>query len=228
MSTPHSRGSCVPDDYASVVDGPEIELRVKGSRFLGQVLRVSSEEQAAQSLGLIRRRHHSATHHCWAFRLAPPGVSRERFDDDGEPSSSAGPPILGAIRRAELYGLLVVVTRYFGGTKLGTGGLMRAYGAAAREAIEAAPKHRVWLDRWLCVRFDYPDLGAIEAVLARAVEAIHGSERLFDPEPKILVSVRRSRVEALAEALIEASAGRARVLLDPPPPNSAQGEPAVS
>ena len=211
-SEPHQGN---PDCFNSVKDGTQVEVRIKGSRCRGQVFRADGENQAAERLSQQRKQTYDATHHCSALRLSPPESPLERSDDDGEPSGTAGPPILGAIQRADLYDLLVVVTRYYGGTKLGTGGLVRAYAEAAREAIDVAPRRKVWIERTLEVRCDYTDIGAVEAVLARAGEMVHKTERIFEPDPLVVITVRRSHTKALSGAITEATAGRARVEVRP-------------
>ncbi len=200
-----------PDCFHSVLDGPAVEVRIKASRFFGRVFRAESEESAEAQLAALRKHYHDATHHCSALRLSPPGAALERSDDDGEPSGTAGPPILRAIQREELFDVFVVVTRYYGGTKLGTGGLLRAYAEAARDALDAAPRRTVWQERILEVKCSYPDLGAVEAQLAKASEVIHGVERSFDPDPRLSVRIRRSHAERFAAAVIEVSAGRASI-----------------
>lgn len=199
-----------PDEYLALDSGPEVEVRVLGSRFIGQAFACRSAGCAEESLGTVRRRFHDATHHCWAFRLGPPQQAVERAQDDGEPAGTAGLPILGALHRHQVYDALVVVTRYFGGVKLGTGGLARAYGQAAEEAVAAAPSHAVVLETPLLLRCRFADLGTVEGLLARDQGAILHAERRYTPDPEIQLRVRRRRAEALREALIEATAGRVR------------------
>jgi uncharacterized YigZ family protein len=105
----------------------------KGSRFLASLIPVTSENAARDSLALIAKRYPDATHHCWALRLARSAL--ERSSDAGEPRGTAGVPILQVLRGAELWDVLAVVTRWFGGTLLGKGGLARAYAAATRDAV---------------------------------------------------------------------------------------------
>jgi uncharacterized YigZ family protein len=200
-----------PDRYASIADGPELELRVQGSRFLARAFQATTFAAAEAALSAIRRLHHSATHHCSAVRLGPPEGPYEQSDDDGEPSGTAGLPILGALRRASCYDASIVVTRYFGGTKLGTGGLVRAYGDAARAALEAAPGREVWREEHLTVTCAYEDIGVVEAVLARTGDRVRGVEREFGREIIFRVALRRSHAAAFREELIEATAARARV-----------------
>jgi uncharacterized YigZ family protein len=181
---------------------------VKGSRFLGQALAAGDDATAQDRLDRIRRRHHDATHHCWALRHGFGDAVVERSDDDGEPAQTAGPPLLGALQRARVTDALVVVTRWFGGTKLGRGGLVRAYGQAAREAVETAPPRILWHDAVLEVSCVFEDLGAVEAVLAQQGPVVRGVERDFRPQPHLLLRLRRSRATAVARALVEATAAR--------------------
>ncbi len=113
----------------------ESELNEKRSRFLGHIRPVSSEEEARTFILEIKKQYHDARHNCWCYRLYG---GPERFSDDGEPQGSAGMPMLEVFRREEIYNFACVVTRYFGGVLLGTGGLSRAYSAAAKEALLAA------------------------------------------------------------------------------------------
>jgi len=209
-----------PDDYASVATGPEVELKEKASRFLSQAIAAPSEDEARRALDRIRRRHHDARHHCWALRVGPPGAVRELSEDDGEPSSSAGPPILQAIRGAEVSDLIVVVTRWFGGVKLGVGGLVRAYGASARSALEAAPVRRLSRDVRFRVEVGYDDLGRVEAVLARSGVRIREVARNFDAVASFNVVAVRSTARSLASEIHEATAARAEI--------SAPGDSAIS
>lgn len=197
-----------PDQVASLEDGPQTELTIKGSRFLGRAFRVEDESIAAATLDRIRRLHHDATHHCWASRLGLDEPWIERWDDDGEPSGTAGVPILGAIRHEGVTHGLIIVTRYYGGTKLGTGGLVRAYGESARLALAAAPRRILWRSVTLEVSAGFGDLGPIETVLGRAAAAVLTVERSFEPEPRFIVLVKRSRADGLRGELTEATAGR--------------------
>lgn len=121
--------------------GPDItgEYEEKRSRFVAVLRRVDEEEGARDLVTELRSAHPGARHHCSAFLVDVPGSSRiERSSDDGEPSGTAGTPMLDVLRGSGLTGVSVVVVRWFGGTKLGTGGLVRAYGAAVSEAVDAA------------------------------------------------------------------------------------------
>jgi len=200
-----------PDRYLALADGTEIEIRVKGSRFIGQAFHATGEEDARARLSVIRRRYHDATHHCFAVRIGSPEGVLERFDDDGEPSGTAGTPILSALRGGQLFDGLVVVTRYFGGTKLGTGGLARAYGKAAREALGAAPTRTVRRLVTLDVTCTYDDLGVVEALLAREGRGGSSVERTFTDRPRLSIAVPRSRAEEMERAIIDETGGRAYI-----------------
>ena len=114
---------------------------MKASRFLARAFRADDEAAADTAVAGVRRRFHDASHHCWAFRLGPPERLLERASDDREPKGTAGAPILAALTAADVSDALVVVTRWFGGTKLGTGGLVRSrvepFCDAIREATSA-------------------------------------------------------------------------------------------
>ena len=212
-----------PDRYLTVRDGPEAEIKVDRSRFVARLLHVEDEASAAAALERVSRAHHAARHHCFALRIGIPGGSpggspggapgalRERADDAGEPAGTAGRPILARLARAELHDALLVVSRYFGGIKLGTGGLSRAYGDAAQAAINATPVEIVVLTTCLAIECAYDDVGLVEAAVARAGPDVDGVTREFAAGPRLVLRVRRSRANALSGAIVEATAGRARV-----------------
>lgn len=146
--------------YHAPVAIAEAEVREKASRFLAFVAPAENTTQAQDFLAQLRRRFPDATHHCWAWRLGPGGA--ERSSDDGEPSGTAGAPMLQVLRGANLSDVVAVVVRWFGGTKLGKGGLVRAYGAAVREALAVLPtRDRVPTVR-LRVVLPYERLGAVK------------------------------------------------------------------
>lgn len=202
-----------PDRFEAAADGPPVETKVKGSRFIAQLCAATSLEAAAAALRDVRREHHAATHHCWAARCGAPDATAERFDDDGEPSGSAGRPILAALQGAALHDALLVVTRYFGGTKLGTGGLARAYGEAAAGALAAAPRRSFVVAARLDVGCSFDEVGSVEALLARAADRILEVERRYEPAPHFTLRVPRAAAAALTTDLRDATGGRATVAL---------------
>lgn len=127
------------DTYYEIQNDMESSLREKGSRFLAYSFEVKSELQVKEKLHSLKSKYPDATHHCYAFVLGQ-GSEAQRFNDDGEPSGSAGRPILRAILSAGLTNVLVVVVRYFGGTLLGIPGLIEAYGGAAKLVLNESGK----------------------------------------------------------------------------------------
>lgn len=122
------------EDYKTVLIPDETEIEIKKSRFINLVFHIEAEADAEVILAEIRKKHYKATHVCWAYVLNT-NPRRQKASDDGEPSGTAGKPILEVIDHRELKDVLVVVIRYFGGIKLGTGGLIRAYGGGASDVL---------------------------------------------------------------------------------------------
>lgn len=193
------------DTYLTLAGRGEGELKVKGSRFLAEALPVDDEVAAEAAIEAIRKRAYAATHHCTAYRLDPSG-NTFRYNDDGEPSGTAGPPIFRQIESRDLTHTLVVVTRYYGGTKLGTGGLVRAYGEAAAMALDVAPiVERILRDR-VHLRFAYADTSPAMHTIDQ-YDAIIQDTR-YAEDTALVVAVRRSQVEAFVAAFVEALGGR--------------------
>ena len=122
------------DEFRTLPNQARQEIKVQGSRFLCTALPTSTKEMAEEFVARIRKEFFNATHHCFAYRLGTAG-DRFRYNDDGEPAGTGGKPILAAIDKFGMTDVVVVVTRYFGGTKLGVGGLARAYGEAAEKTL---------------------------------------------------------------------------------------------
>jgi uncharacterized YigZ family protein len=158
--------------YLTVARTAEVEIEAKRSRFLGHVERVGSEDEARAVVERIRKQHWDARHHCSAVVLGPDGAV-QRSNDDGEPSGTAGAPMLEVLRGREVSDVVAVVTRWFGGVLLGAGGLVRAYGDAVRETLDAAGvRRRLLLERY-DVLADHADAGRLESDLrAREVRVL--------------------------------------------------------
>ena len=150
-------------------DQPEIDLEIKRSHFLARAARADCEEEARAFIAAVRGDHPDARHHCSAYTVPSPGaLPIERSNDDGEPPGTAGRPMLETLRAADLTATAVVVTRYFGGVLLGTGGLVRAYSEAAARALAAAKRVRLTTRHLWDVRLPVADAGRIEAELRAA------------------------------------------------------------
>ena len=180
-------------------------LEVKHSRFLAHAAPVDSASGAATFLDEVSDR--DATHNCWAWRIG----QDYRSSDDGEPAGTAGRPILAAIDGQGFDRIVVVVTRWYGGIKLGAGGLVRAYGGTATECLRTAPRIALVEMRELELQAAFDDLGAVHIALA-----VHDAERLderFDADGvRIRLRVRADTVDALQVRLRDATRDRARWL----------------
>lgn len=200
-----------PDSYRTLAAPATAEPpKTKGSRFIGEAVPVLSAEEALAHVEAVRQREHAATHHCWAYRLGPDAPA-PRFNDDGEPSGSAGPPILREIEGRELHGVCVVVTRYYGGTKLGVGGLVRAYGEAAGAALDAARLREVVIRSPVRLQFAFEDTAPAMRLLDQFDADV--ADQSYTPEGTTLaLRVRRSQAEALRAAFVEATRGQGVVL----------------
>jgi uncharacterized YigZ family protein len=150
-----------PSDTYRTIAAPAAGLyKEKGSKFIGLAYPVATEEEVKNIYAQLKKEYFDARHHCFAFVLGAAG-SRYRANDDGEPNHSAGDPILGQIRSAGLTQVLVVVIRYFGGTKLGVSGLIQAYRQAAGEALAAARVVEKLETATLSITFDYGQMNAV-------------------------------------------------------------------
>lgn len=178
------------------------EVREKASRFLGFARRVGSPGESDAFVERLRREYHDATHVAFAFKVGEGDAALVRSSDAGEPSGTAGRPILSAIEGAGISDAAVAVVRYFGGTKLGTGGLARAYRLAAERALEAAGGETLYETVRLEVRCPHARTGAVRRLLDPP--AVRLLVERFDPGPVLELEVRRSRAAALEAALAEA------------------------
>lgn len=162
MSSLAPAGVLVPADTSA----SEIDLEIKRSHFLGLAARTTSEAQAREFIASRRALYPDARHHCSAFIIANPGATpTERSNDDGEPSGTAGKPMLEVLRGSQIFDVTVVVTRYFGGTLLGTGGLVRAYSQATAQALEQLSLCRRSQQYLWQLRAPVGEAGRIEAEL---------------------------------------------------------------
>lgn len=152
--------------YKTLTTRTEGLYKEKGSKFIGIAQACYSEEEAKNLLDTWRKENHQASHLCYAYRF---GVDQKQFrsNDDGEPNNSAGPPILGQINAFDLTNILVGVVRYYGGTKLGVGGLINAYRTAAKEALLNGEIVEIEVYKWVRVSFKYSDMPHVMNVLKK-------------------------------------------------------------
>ncbi len=178
---------------------------IKRSRFIGWGAPAATEEEAQALLERIRSQHPQATHHCYAYKVGL-GTETVRFSDDGEPGGTAGKPILEVLQREELRNALVVVTRYFGGTLLGAGGLVRAYAQAAKLAVDAAGVVEQVRHARLSVELDYEWFGRIQYELQERGVLIETSD--YGEKVSLTVLVRLRDVDGLVAAVQELTNGQ--------------------
>lgn len=193
------------DTYLTIARACEATLTVKGSRFRARVAPVSSAERAEEFIDAVRREFHDATHHCFAWRTGYSTDRIERFSDAGEPSGTAGRPILEALLARKIWDVVAVVTRWFGGTKLGTGGLKRAYRGAADTALDDVPLVTKLVISAYTLRFDHALTGAVYRAINEFNAVIPDTD--FGDRVRMGVTVRRSDGPAFCRRLIDAGRG---------------------
>ena len=177
------------DTYKSIAEQSEGLFKDNGSRFIARAYPVESETEVKEIVSALRKEYFDARHHCYAYRLGLDGTTW-RASDDGEPSGSAGRPILGQIDSAGLSDVLVVVIRYFGGIKLGIPGLIRAYKTSTADALAAARVIEKVAGRWYTLHFPYDSLPAVMKVVKDLGLPQQGQSFLADCS--LEVRVRRS------------------------------------
>lgn len=191
--------------YRIVYEGGEGEIVEKKSRFIATIAPVENEEEATAFIERIRKKYYDARHNCPAFVI---GRNKEltRCSDDGEPSGTAGKPILEVLLGAGLTNVAVVVTRYFGGTLLGTGGLVRAYTQAVQEGLAACKIATMRYGVTIRIETDYTDLGKIQHLLNNKEIPIISSE--YTDKVALMVQLPKEQAEGLRKELTEATAAR--------------------
>ncbi len=187
-----------------------IEVEIKRSRFITTIGPAASIHDATAFIRRTGAEFADATHNCWAYLVGPPGTSAQiGMSDDGEPHGTAGRPMLAALQHSGLGDVAAVVTRYYGGTKLGTGGLVRAYGGGVQHALETLPvTERVeWTH--LAIVVEYARVGVLQQLFP-AFEAEILAER-FEAEVRFEVRVPAERLEGLRAAVLDATRGQATI-----------------
>lgn len=186
------------DVFKTIVAPSEGTYSEKRSKFLSFAYPVQTKEEVKELIDELRKQYYDSRHVCYAYMLGFDGTDF-RANDDGEPSSTAGRPILGQIRSNELTNVLVVVVRYFGGIELGTGGLIVAYKAAAAEALAAAEIVEKTIDEEVYIGFEYPFMNDVMRVVKEDEPQI--LEQDFYLDCKMKLRIRKSMIEALKEKL---------------------------
>lgn len=197
------------DLYKTIIHGSKAEIRVKKSRFIGTIQPVYTEEEARSFITGVQKSFNDARHNCFAYTI---GIEHpiERFSDDREPSGTAGMPILEVIRGSGLNNAAVVITRYFGGVLLGTGGLTRAYGEAAKACIEATQVIEKSLCSKLRIKTDYHFSGRLTYEMNQAESIIY--DTIYDDKVTYILLIREKLTESFINEVIELTGGQGDVV----------------
>ena len=190
------------DEYLVPTDFGQDEFVEKKSRFIGRVWPVETEAEALEKIQEMKKQHYDATHNCWAYVIKDGPM---RFSDGGEPGGTAGNPMMQVLQRENLYNVVCVVTRYFGGILLGAGGLVRAYTKGAKIAIDAAGKSmkRVWSVLYVPCPYSYYERMKLE------IEAFDGVLRdtQFGAEVELEILIAQPKAQAFLDRVVDMTAG---------------------
>lgn len=200
------------DEYLVLAEENSVEIKIKGSRFIASGCEIETKETADLYLKKIQSQFYDATHNCFAFCTGSERANNfyAKYSDDGEPSGTAGSPIMKVILGEILTNTIIVVTRYFGGTKLGTGGLMRAYSTAAKELILATGKKQKIIEISLKINYEYdltsPVMHLISNFSGKPEKSEYGDQVLTE------VKIRKSQREKFIEDLNLLTNSRAKII----------------
>lgn len=187
----------IKDTYRTLTKASEeVLFKDRNSKFFGYAFPVKHEEEIKQHLEELKKKHHSARHWCYAWQLGKDN-SQFRANDDGEPSNSAGMPIYGQIQSFDVTNILIVVVRYFGGVKLGVGGLINAYRTAAQMALEASNIVTRTIDKRFEIAFDYPEMNKVMRVIKE--NNLNVINQILELDCRIIISVRKKEAERIYE-----------------------------
>ncbi len=185
----------VKDTYKTITKpSEEVLFKDKNSKFFGYAFPITTEEEAKEHLEDLKKKHHAARHWCYAWQLGKSDF-HYRANDDGEPSNSAGMPIYGQIQSFEITNILIVVVRYFGGVKLGVGGLINAYKTAAQMALEASRIVTRTIDVKFEISFDYPEMNKVMRVIKE--NNLNVVDQILELDCKIIILVRKNEAERI-------------------------------
>ncbi len=187
------------DTYKSITKASEeVIFKDRNSKFYGYAFPIKSEDEVKEIIDDLKKKHHQARHWCYAWQLGKEEQDYQfRANDDGEPSNSAGMPIYGQIQSFEVTNILIVVVRYFGGVKLGVGGLINAYRTAAQMALENSNILKRTIDDRYVVQFDYPEMNVVMRIIKEHNLNVIDQQLALDC--KIFISVRKKESETIFE-----------------------------
>tara|TARA_B100000508_G_C11428980_1_gene262342 strand:+ start:151 stop:762 length:612 start_codon:yes stop_codon:yes gene_type:complete len=183
------------DSYKTILKpSPEVLYKERGSKFIGYAFPIQNEEEVKSHLENLKKEHYNARHWCYAWQLGK-RYEHYRANDDGEPSNSAGMPIYGQLQSFNVTNTLVVVVRYFGGTKLGVGGLIQAYRTAAQMALEASKIVNRTINEVFLLTFDYPEMNTVMRIIKE--EQLHIISQELTLSCIIKISVRKKEAKRI-------------------------------
>lgn len=194
--------------YKTIYRSGQATIIEKKSRFIAHIIQAETEEEALSFIEACKKKYWDATHNCSAYIIGTKNPLM-RCSDDGEPSQTAGKPMLDVLAGQQIYNVVAVVTRYFGGTLLGTGGLVRAYGRAVKEGLENAVVIEKKLAWELEIGVDYIDIGKVQYVIAQA--GLTAIDTQYTDSVFIRIPVPVEQTEKLKAELIEGTAGRVKI-----------------
>lgn len=197
----------MPDSYRTVYERAEDGFEEKRSRFIGQIMPVTTEEQAVEFIGSVKAANRKARHNVYAYILRDGNISR--YSDDGEPQGTGGVPVLEVLKKEGLTDVCVVVTRYFGGILLGTGGLARAYSNACKLAVEKARIMEIYRCSKITVHCDYTLYGRLTQILPQFGVKTVGED--FAEDVTLTALVKSDLAEAFKEKLVNAANGKLKL-----------------
>ncbi len=182
------------DTYKTILKpSEEVLYKEKGSKFFGYAFPVFTEEEVKEHLDELKKKHHSARHWCYAWQLGKE-YEQHRANDDGEPSNSAGMPIYGQLQSFEVTNIVVIVVRYFGGTKLGVGGLVQAYKTTAQMALDASKIVERTIDETFILKFEYPEMNTVMRIIKD--ENLSVIDQKMELNCEFEISVRKKRCQS--------------------------------
>jgi len=207
------------DEYRTVRDFKRMEVTLRNSRFIASTLSVNTEEKAKDFIEKVSKEFHDAHHHCFAYKVGVDKRQKYRYSDAGEPPGTAGRPIFEIIEQKRLTNVVVVVSRYFGGVELGTGGLARAYRQSALSVLDYRNTQTQHISTTLSFSYPFEFTSVVHRSVSLAKARI--LENLFGELPSMKVEIRASRARTLREKLLDATNGQVTF----PPKANSQAKP---
>lgn len=192
------------DIYHTIENSEIAEIKIKGSKFIANVASAPDKEIAQEFLDKIRAKYFDATHNCFAYKIGA-NSNEFRYSDDGEPNGSAGKPIFFAISKFEYSDIILVVTRYFGGTKLGVGGLVRAYSDAAEAVLSICKRKEVHITTPVQVKCTYEDINTVKRILSEYAVSM---DEVYTDRIEIIANIHSSRADNFCQDIYKHTNGK--------------------